>query len=240
MTKSTLSLFIFLTTLSCQKNIEKNSIIKDLIGNTFKMYSIGEQDTLTIEFKDSTFTVFEYDDRNLPWRVATFDNNEFLVFDNRIMVVKQNTNGSFNGLLISEKDYDIRLEKRKPKWDKKLIFGTWIEEKYFNTDPINIPPPPPPPEIEENNFEFPPYYLITEDTIFSNFYYKKSKSKIDISLLGEFISLNLDSKFDQEESNWRIKFLNDSTMILDRTIKYPHDNSYHIETETNLKLLKKR
>ena len=115
-----------------------------------------------------------------------------------------------------------------------------LEEKYLNTDPIDIPPPPPPPNIKENDFEFPPYYVITKDTIYSNFYYKKSKSKIDISNLGEFISLNLNSKFDDKETNWRIKSLNDSVMILDRTIKYPHDNSYHIETEADLKLKKKR
>ncbi|ETN96877.1 hypothetical protein [Zhouia amylolytica] len=204
------------------------------------MTSIGEKDTLTIEFKDSTFTVFEYNDRDLPWRIATFDNKDFLVFDNRIMAIKQNNIDNYVGLLISEKDYDIRLEKRKPKWDKELIFGTWVEEKYFNTDPINILPPPPPPNTEENDFEFPPYYVITKDTIYSNFYYKKSKSKIDISNLGEFISLNLNSKFDDKETNWRIKSLNDSIMILDRTITYPHDNSYHSERERDLKLIKKR
>jgi hypothetical protein len=156
------------------------------------------------------------------------------------MAIKPNSDNNFDGLLISEKDYEILLEKIKPKWNKELILGTWIEEQYLNNEPINIPPPPPPPNIDENDFEFPPYYVITKDTIYSDFYYKKSKSKIVISNSGEFASLKLNSKFDQEESNWRIKLLNDSIMILDRTIKYPHDNSYHIETETNLKLIKKR
>jgi hypothetical protein len=240
MSKPTIISLLILTLFSCQKNIERIDIADELRGNTFNMTSIGDKDTLTIEFKDSTYTVFEYSDRNLPWRIATFDNKDFLVFDSRIMAIKQNDNNSFDGLLISEKDYDIRLEKRKAKWDKELIFGTWIEEQYLNTNPINIPPPPPPPNIKENDFEFPPYYVITKDTIYSNFYYKKSKSEIELSNLGEFISLKLNSRFDDTETDWRIKSLNDSVMIIDRTINYPHDNSYHTEMEKDLKLIKKR
>jgi hypothetical protein len=239
MNKPTIILLLILTFFSCQKSIERIDIANELRGNTFNMTSIGKKDTLTIDFKDSTFTTFEYNDRNLFWRIATFDNKDFLVFDNRIMAIKKIDSENFDGLIISEKDYAIRLEKRKKKWDKKLIFGTWIEEKYFKTDPINIPPPSPPPNIEENDFEFPPYYIITKDSIYSSFYYYKSKSKIDISNSVEFVLLNLNSKYDDIETNWRIKLLNDSIMILDRTITYPHKYSYHSERERDLKLIKK-
>jgi len=53
------------------------------------MTSIREKDTLTVEFKDSTYTVYEYSDRNLPWRIASFENNDILVFDRKLVVIKK-------------------------------------------------------------------------------------------------------------------------------------------------------
>lgn len=53
------------------------------------MTSIREKDTLTVEFKDSTYTVYEYSDRNLPWRIASFENNDILVPDRQVVVIKK-------------------------------------------------------------------------------------------------------------------------------------------------------
>ncbi|WP_152971502.1 hypothetical protein [Lacinutrix algicola] len=96
------------------------------------MTSIGEKDTLTVEFKDSTYTIFEYSDRNLPWRIASFDNNDILVFDRQVIAIKQTDKNIFKGLLISEKDYKVTLEKRKTNWNKELLNGIWIEEKNYD------------------------------------------------------------------------------------------------------------
>ncbi|ULC59829.1 hypothetical protein MBM09_02345 [Flaviramulus sp. BrNp1-15] len=240
MNKSITILLLILTLVSCQKNIPRIDLSKELRGNTFLLTSKTDKDTLTIEFKDSTYNLYEYNDIDLPWRIASFENNDFLVFDRRLMPIKQIDINTYEGLLISEKDYEIRLEKKNPKWDKKLIFGTWVEEQYLKKDPINIPPPPPPLYLNEKDFKFPPSYEITKDSIYSNFYYNKTSSKIEISNLGEFISLNLNSYYDRDETLWKIKFLNDSLMILDRTIKIRHNSSYHIKTETDCKLIKKR
>ncbi len=237
MNKPTIILLLILTLSSCQKNIERIDIANELRGNTFNMTSIGEKDTLTIEFKDSTYTVFEYNDRNLPWRIATFDNKDFLVFDSRVMAIKQNDNKSIDGLLISEKDYDIRLEKRKPKWDKESILGTWVEEKYVGTDSTDFPPPP----IENIKSNWPPSYTITKNKILFDFYQIR-ESEIEISNSGEFLTMDLKNPilYGVTENLWQIKFVSDSLMIVDKLITEFQHSSQQKKELGGFRLIKKR
>ncbi len=241
MYKPTITLLLFLAIISCQKATERIDIASELRGNTFIMYSIGEKDTLTIEFKDSTYTAFEYSDRNLPWRMATFDNNKLLVFDNRVIAIKQTEKDEFKGLLITEKDYEVVLKKRKRKWNKAQLNGVWIEEQnydlFFN-DSVEIPPPPAPSPIDEGKeFQYPPFYEIKLDTISARYYYQISKSKMEISNSIEFITMKLHSDDNKVEELWKIRSLNDSLMIIDRKIE---KDNYLISTEENIKLIKKR
>lgn len=240
----TIIFLLVLTLFSCQKNIEQNDIANELRGNTFNMTSIGQKDTITIEFKDSTYTVFEYDDRNLPWRIATCDNNDLLVIDKRVIALKQEDKGILKGLLISEKDYRITLEKRKTHWNKDLLNGVWIEEMYNEINDVNdkFPKPPPPePGVSESDFQYPPFYEINEDTITAHYYYQISKSHIDISNTVESINMKLRSNTDKVEEMWKIKKLNDSVMIIDRTIEKENKKfSFLKTTEDNIKLIKKR
>jgi len=234
-----LLLLLLLLLGSChpsQNNFSENNFR----GKTFNL--IEGNDTLVVDFYDSTYQVYgTYREDKIPWRITNYKNSNFIVFDNRAVGIEKVESDKYQLTYFSvTSDEKVILEERKYKWKKELILGTWIEEQYLNTEPINIPPPPPPPNVVENDFEFPPYYKITKDSIFSNFYYKKSQSKIDVSNSGEFIFLNLNSKFDITETHWKVIFLSDSVMILNRRIKYPHDNNYHLETETDLKLIKKR
>jgi len=249
MNKPTIILLLISTLFSCQKNIERIDIANELRGNTFNMTSIGEKDTLTIEFKDSTYTVFEYSDQNLPWRIATFDNNDFLVFDRRVIAIKQKDKNSFKGLLIAEEDYEIILEKRKTIWNKELLNGIWIEEKYIGTKisefefplPPSYLPPLPESNYNENDYEWPPYYKITGDKISSNYFYMKSKSPIQLNNSIEFISMKLNSNFFDEERLWKILMLTDSLMIVEKTItKKEGVNIYSTSETRKVKLIKKR
>ncbi|MFC7357090.1 hypothetical protein ACFQO1_05285 [Jejudonia soesokkakensis] len=245
MNKPTIFLLLILTLFSCQKNVERIDISNTLRGNTFVMTSIGEKDTLTIDFKDSTYTVFEYSDKNLPWRIASFENNDLLVFDRRVIAIKQIDKNTLKGLLISEKDYEITLEKSKIQWNKELLNGIWIEEKnydlFFNDSIVKPPPPPAPPGISESDFQYPPFYEIKGDTISASYFYQVSKSGIDISNSTEFLTLELQSDLDKVEKLWKIKKLTDSIMIIDRTIEKENKKfSYLTITEENIKLIKKR
>ena len=243
MNKPTIILLLILTVFGCKKNIERTNIANELQGNTFNMSSVGENDTLTIEFKDSTYTVFEYSDRELPWRIATFDNNDILVFDNRLIAIKQINDNSFEGLFISEKDYEIKIEKRKAKWSKELLNGTWIEEQHhallFNDSTEKPPLPPAPPGISVEKFQYPPLYIIDKDSISTKFFYQESISKIEINNTAEFIRMNLRSEFNKVEEQWEIKNLTDSIMIIDRTLQKENEKFSFLKTkEENIKLIK--
>ncbi len=244
MNKPTIILLQILTLFSCQKNVGRIDIANELRGNTYDMTSIGEKDTLTVEFKDSTYTVFEYSDKNLPWRIASFDNNDFLVFDRRVIAIQQKDKNSFKGLLIADKDYEIVFEKRKTQWNSELLNGIWIEEKNYYlrlNDTIPKPPPPPIPGISESDYKYPPSYEIKDDSIIASYDYQISKSKIGISNLTEFITMKLRSDNNKIEELWKIKTLNDSIMIIDRTIEKENKKfNFFTTTEKNIKLIKKR
>tara|TARA_R110000868_G_scaffold383458_1_gene650409 strand:- start:171 stop:983 length:813 start_codon:yes stop_codon:yes gene_type:complete len=243
MNKPTLILLLILTVFGCKKNVEQKNIANELRGNTFDMFSIEEKDTLTIEFKDSTYTVFEYSDRELPWRIATFDNNDILVFDNRLIAIKQIDDNSFEGLFISEKDYEIKIKKRKAKWGKELLNGIWIEEQhhalFFNDSTEKPPLPPAPPGVSIENFQYPPLYIIDKDSISTKYFYQESKSKINVNNTVEFIKMNLHSEFNKVEEQWEIKNLTDSIMIIDRTLERENEKFSFLKTkEKNIKLIK--
>ncbi|MEP2059290.1 MAG: hypothetical protein ABJJ05_15875 [Maribacter litoralis] len=243
MNKPTIVLLLILIVLGCNKNVERTNIANELRGNTFKMSSVGENDTLTIEFKDSTYKVFEYSARELPWRIATFYNNNILVIENRIIAIKQTDDNSFEGLFISEKDYEIKIEKRRAKWSRELLNGIWIEEQhhalFFNDSTEKPPLPPAPPGVSIENFQYPPLYEIDEDTILTNYFYQESKSKIDVNNTAEFIRMNLRSEFNKVEKQWKVKKLTDSIMIIDRTLERENEKFNFLKTnEENIKLIK--
>lgn len=59
MNKPTIILLLILILFGYKKEIKSIDIANELRGNTFNMISISEEDTLTIEFKDSIYSVFD-------------------------------------------------------------------------------------------------------------------------------------------------------------------------------------
>lgn len=246
------------TMLSCQKNIDHLNIESELKGNTFDIISIEEKDTLTIEFKDSTYSVFsssaffEAMYRKLPWRVTTFDNNQFLVMAYKTFAIKQLDKNTFDGLLIGVKDYEYTLKKRNPKWNKELLIGTWVMNElndYYKNDSIPktppnlIPPPLPPPNFKhKRDFQEQSLYDITLDSINVKYGYSESKSKIHINSSFEFITMDVKSNFRITEQVWKIKTLTDSIMVVDKIIMENNDdyNGVNVKTIENIVLIKKR
>jgi hypothetical protein len=243
MNRQTIFYLFILTLFSCQ-NKKRINIANELRGNTFNFILIGEKDSMTIEFKDSTCTIFDNNNLNYQWRIVSFDNQDFLVVDKRVIAIKQKDKNSFKGLLISEEDYEIIIERRFNKWNKELLNGIWIEEKYYElyfNDSLPKPPPPmpAPPGISESDFQYPPFYEIIGDTILATYYYHVTKSKMSVNNTTEFLTMSLFSDYDRVEELWKIKELNDSILIVDRTVKNLK-SSLLTTTEENIKLIKKQ
>ncbi|WP_339697770.1 hypothetical protein [uncultured Marixanthomonas sp.] len=236
MNKPTIFLLLILMIVSCKKDTEYQNPKIELKGKTFNLIAESEIDTLIFDFNDSTYTIYQYSDRNLPYRIANFNESDFLVLNSRIIAIKKIDDDYYEGLYIGEKDTEIELMKRKLKWDKKLIYGTWIEEKYIGTDSTDFPPPP----IGYPRYDWPPNYKITENQIELDFY-TKEKSEIEINNSFELLTMNLRHSLKLGvENEWRIKSLTDSLMVIDRIIIKNDNSMLKTNIEKNIKLIKKR
>ena len=229
-------LVIIIFYFSCEEN-DKNNIASELKNNTFDLIlSSPVKDTVVIEFKDSTYTVFENKGRNLPWKITSLDNSKFLVLNNNVIKIKRTRENTYKGIAIGKKNQKIFLTKRKIDFNRELLNGIWVEEKYYNSNISQFPLPPPPPNISEKDYEWPPFYKIANDKISFNYYYKSSYSDIKFSSSNEFIDMSLSSNDVKLELLWRIKKLNDSLMIVDKQIIKNNNSS---EKMKDIKLKKR-
>jgi hypothetical protein len=250
MNKRTIILLLILVTISCDKKTETRIDKRELQNKTFSIHFESEQDTIFYEFKDSTHQ--EYSNRwqgKIPWRITRYENANFLVLDDRVIGIKKANESNFSCRYIGSYENDFEMIERKPKWDKELLTGTWVEKNlfdYYTNDSIPKPPPipkpPAPPGFSESDFHNLPHYKINADSIYLDYEYQKSKSKIQINNTGEFITMNLRNYslgYKAQENFWRIKYLTDSIMIIDK-ISYDLLHSKHDKTLTNIKMIKKR
>jgi len=244
MNKPTIILLLILTLFSCKKDIELIDIANELRGNTFDMISIVDKDTLTIEFKDSTYSVFEYSDRNLPWRIATFDNTQILVLELRTIAIKQRDDNTFDGLLIGGQDYQLTLEKRKPKWNKDFLIGKWVEKEfddYYSNDSIPKPPRIPSPDFKESDYQEQPIYEISSDSISLKTEYFAFKSIIEVNNSVEYLTMRLKSVSNKVDIMWTIKELTESSMIIDKSVIEQNGSMISTrKTIEKIELIKKR
>ena len=247
MNKPIIILLLILTIVSCEKKTESKIDKIEFQNKTFNLISESEPDTLFIEFQDSTHQIFgNLWQEKIPWRISNYNSSNFLVLDNRVIGIKKLSEGRFDCTYIGLRDNSFELGERKPKWNKELLNGTWVEKElfeYHSNDSIPKPPHiPAPPGFSESDLQYPPLYKINGDSIHLAYAYHKSKSLLEINNTGEFVKMHLEN-FDLglgvKESLWRIKFLSDSLMIIDKT----GENTLEFGKEkklNNIKLIKKR
>ncbi len=214
--------------ICCRKKTEQIDIFEKLKNNTFSLSSKSDTDTLYIEFKDSTYRFFQNNNVERTWRISNFNNSSLLTIEREIndlliIPIEYIDENNFEGLIISEKDYKIKLNKRKVNWSNDLLYGTWIEEKYIESYLDSIPYPPIPPPIPDgfskSDFIWTPCYEFTENLVKYKSGFFIHESKIDINNTTEFITMNLELSFGTSEKLWRIKTLNDSIIIINKSIK---------------------
>jgi len=240
--KLLLTLYIIILLVSCDQS-NRELINNDFFsGRSFNLTSIEEKDTLVIDFKDSTYSVFEYDEINLPYRIKIHGSSNALVLNGRAVLLLEKKDTILTAMFVGEKDTELTFLERNTNWNRNMLNGKWIQETYYGKEMTDSPPPPPPgPELDSINgteILWPPFYEISNDSIFSFYYTRKDKSKIEVSNTIEFIDLNLKTYFG-EHLFWKVKSLTDSTLIAIVTIERSHYPSNHIINE-EVKFVKKR
>ncbi len=237
---------ILLTIFGCQRKVESNDVYGQLSGNIFSMTTMGEEDTLTIEFKDSTFNIYQYIDGDLPWRIQSLDNIDFLVLNTMVLSIQQRDEHRFEGISIGQDDFEILFEKRNIEWNKELLEGTWIYQKHYildykNNEFTKPPVPPAPPGFSEDDFQYPPRYKINADSITVMSDYYVSTLKIDLDMANQFGTMKILSNSNEAKESWKIKELTDSILIIDRKI-VEEDSNFKPFTKIieDVKLIKER
>lgn len=239
MNKSTIFLLLILIIVSCTKNKEVRIDKSEFQNKTFSIHSKSEQDSLFIEFQDSTYQTFgDLWQGKIPWKIFNYEKTNFLVLNNKVIGIKKLNKHSFECEYIGINEKSFEMTERNPKWSKEQIYGTWIEEKYFETNSTDFPPPPV--EPDNGNWNWPPSYTIDQDKIQIDFY-NQNVSDIEINNSNEFIEMELNNMIGLgiRENFWRIKYLSDSIMIIDKKV----DDFIITNGEkkyNNIKLIKKR
>lgn len=221
MNKSILYLFLILLIFSCQHKIDSKINKNDFKGKTFSLVFEKQEEEIIIDFNDSTYETLigERWKFDMPWRIKHHENSTFLVLEDRVSVIKRIDSTHFKLLYIGEKDLDYKMSELESKWKKNQIYGTWVEDIYVGKDSTDFPSPPPPPTIPKIK-TWPPSYTISEE----NIVYKHigaTKTEIKITNNAEFISLNFvnSNSYNYKKMLWKIKFLSDSIMVIDRDYK---------------------
>jgi hypothetical protein len=235
-----LKVFILLILFtSCNKTDKRNKSNFELVGKTFSIYSEQGDETDIIDFQDSTFNILGKSHIN-NWKLSYYENIPFLTFERTVSGIKKVNDSVFSLHRIGYPNDSITMTLLNLKYEKTLLYGTWVEEKYIGTDSSDFPPPP----IEKLKTNWPPTYRISKNKIEFD-YYQKTESEIKISNNGEFISMNLNNPifYNHEEKQWRVRFLSDSIMIIDKDLMIPHHSKMYEQTsfqEGGIKLIKKR
>ena len=246
MNKPTIILLLILTIVSCGKKSEPSIHENQFQNKTFSAFSELEQDTLYIEFQDSTHNIIgDLYQEKIPWKITRYENADFLVLYNRVYGIKKTNNDGFECTYIGVNNYPLKMVERKTILNKELLQGLWVEKElyeYYSNDSIPKPPRiPAPPDFSEKDYQMPPLYEIKTDTISVTYDYYQSQSIMHISNSAEFITMYLKSDFDKIEEMWKIKKLTDSIMIIDKII-IDKNGSLGSTTKTieNIELIKKR
>jgi hypothetical protein len=237
MSKSITFLLIILIFVNCQKKPENVNINDELKWKTFDLIAESEKDTLIIDFRDSTYQMFQHQEKELSYRISKFNNSNYLVLDRGIIAIKKSETDFYEGLFLGEIDYKVKMVRRKNAWNKAMLYGKWIEEKYLNTPKESLPPPPS--ALPESGYDWPPYYKIDKNKITLNLF-QVSESNIEINNSAEFIVMELNNQIVGIEEKWRIKELNDSIMIINKIIRSGTKFEFMNKYSDNIKLIKKR
>jgi len=227
MRKTILYLLLIFAIVSCSKIDDSNISKEQLQNKSFTLTNENKKDYIVIEFQDSTYQIFGNKwEGNIPWKVKNFNGADLLILGTNVIGIKQISKDTFECENISLAGRKFILSERRIKWDKNLIFGTWIRKQniglydYSLNDSVTKPNLPPVPDgYSEKDFKPFPFYEITRDSIKLYQSYFKYKSKISISNTSEYLLMELENNvLNQKEWEWRIKKLNSEFMIIEKKV----------------------
>jgi hypothetical protein len=185
----------------------------ELKNRTFLVKAKDKEESLTIQFKDSTCHVYDINAFDKPWFLTTHGKSLFLSINELPILLDVDKDGNISGLnLLEGRNTQLEFIPQKTKNKLDDVLGKWYEE-------IDPKLPKPPARVGGNDSIWPPYYTIEKNQI--NHYFlgiQKSLSELDPS--HQFITFkNLQNDFVGYEVYWKIIELSGDSMLIERTTK---------------------
>jgi hypothetical protein len=233
--------FLLLTAfVSCDKSLTSDEVENMLRSNTFITTFKGRGVSLTIDYQDSTYAVFENENREVIWEVISQDNKVYLGGSSGTIEIYDVDINSIKGRVITNDSLEIILTKQDVVNDKEKLYGTWVEEKYVPSMKNDNPPPPPPPGPEgcsDDDYQFPPIYEIRENNISVRFDYLTNNSDVLIFNSVCCIMMKLDRSYEKTDKLWKIINVNDSILTINRSSR-PSYGLSEIFYDENVRFIK--
>lgn len=233
---------ILLFTLSCNNKLDERNLdgkIK-LNGKTFVFHPEKEKEVLTVQFMDSTCNLFELNQYNQPWRIVDFENSTILVLGHMTIPIYKENDSTIIGLSIGERDFKLKLEEKRPKWNMDKILGKWTEEQWVGVENSKIPPPPA--SIPDRDTIWPPFYEIGENKII-NYCLGIDSTEIQMDNSRVYFNMNkaIHNDFVGYQKNWKILSLSDSVMTIERRYTKEFHDQYstsYLDSVETVRLIK--
>lgn len=247
--RTSLFKFLLLTLIffACDEKQSSENIGDELRGNIFELKSSNFDQTKTIEFKESTYTIYEDGIQNLEWFDTIFPMNTLVLNGKKVKFQKAN-DSILSGKLVTEsgKIIEIQLKKRKPNWSEKSLYGIWMTKRDFeirkgnlesNENQTLIPIVEKPKDSDSSDFQPYPILIIENGKMTYKKYYSASESEFELIKTDRYLALKLENPKLIGASYFKIMSQKDSLIYVDFTNKIENsDDSTQIEFSKFIKI----
>jgi hypothetical protein len=225
---------LFIIFLGCNKEQSSDKIADELRGNIFELTSSIEYvKARTIEFKDSTYTIYEDGIQNLKW-YAPILSRGVLVLDGKKIDVQKVNDSVFDWKIDSDtgKTINFKLIRKNPNWSEKHLTGTWMMERDYNikqfykNDKIEMVLPiiKTPKGLDTTYFEPHPIFKIQDNKLTYKKFYNSIVSKFKVIKNERYMALDLENSKMMKAKYFKIMSQKDSILYVDLTDKVTKSN----------------
>ena len=225
--------FLLAILVGCDKKQPSVIIADELRGNIFEISSNDYEHKGTIEFKDSTFTIYENGNQNLEW-YAPILTNGVLILDRKKINFQKVNDSVFLGNTISETGQIIKfkLTKKQPNWSVELLTGTWMSGKQYSNKKFDeeddteivYPKMKRPKGLDTTDFEPYPVIKIYDGKLTYKKYYGSAVTKFNIIKHNRYMALDFENPKIMSAKYFKILSQKDSVLYVDLTDKVNESN----------------
>lgn len=227
---------IILITISCNQKKPSIQIAQELQGKVFELSSPDYQQARTIEFKQSTYSIYEDGIQNLEWRAPVLSKGVLILNNQKIKIKKENDSVFYGQFKTDEgKNINFKLVEKNADWSIKQLSGTWMLEKDFilkqseeeSEKKMIFPKIETPKGLDSTDFEPFSIFKINNRKLIHKKFYDSTVSEFDVVKTNRYMALTLKNPKVFGAKHIKIMSQKDSLMYVDLTndLNKPNDTT---------------